>query len=212
MTDILTIEQIAEIEALLDVATLDLDTLSKIVSAAPALIAMAKRPKWVCFHCGFETSNEAEAEGHFGPGDGEPAMCLHWLELTEDERLKAYQETEIELNGAREAEHQANQRAEKAEAERDKFREIIKRGHWTATVTDNRPKKGLRGIRIKGEYPSKQAALHAAEAAIADGRPNIDTFIHGPTAKSFAHFNLPLCDIDALGDTAALLQEEGHHG
>jgi hypothetical protein len=98
-------------------------------------------------------------------------------------------------------------RAEKAEAERDKFRTIVGRGHWTATVTDNRPKKGLRGIRIKGEYPSKQAALRAAEAAIADGRPDIGTFIHGPTAKAFARFNLPMCDIDALGDIAALLEE-----
>lgn len=135
MTPTLSPEQIAEIEAKLEKATQgpwsadstvffgdierarDVSLLVALRNAAPALIAMAKRPKWLCFNCGFETSDEAEAEAHFGDGDGSPAICRWWYEEADEAiRLRAYQEEVVETAGAREAEYQERLRAEKAEA------------------------------------------------------------------------------------------------
>lgn len=96
----------------------DAGVVAAIRNAAPALIALAKRPKWLCYTCGFETSDEAEAQAHFGDGDGSPAICRWWYEEADEAtRLRAYQDEVIETAGAREAEYQATQRAEKAEAE-----------------------------------------------------------------------------------------------
>lgn len=56
---------------------------------------------WRCFNCGFESADKAVAEAHFGDGDGEAAICVDWARLSADDRLHAYQDSIVELNGER---------------------------------------------------------------------------------------------------------------
>lgn len=81
----------------------------------------------------------------------------------------------------------------------DKIREIAGRGFWSSGVYDHHPKIGPRIIRISGKYPSEGAAVERAKAAIADGRPDIETFIHRESARPSVHFNLTPNDIDEIG-------------
>lgn len=57
-------------------------------------------PVWICFHCGFETADEAEASEHFGTRDDAEPFCVMWSQLSEDERaqecLSGYSELERE--------------------------------------------------------------------------------------------------------------------
>ena len=47
---------------------------------------------WRCFHCGFSTKDEKEAEAHFGDRDEEMALCVWWKESTDLERVQALQD------------------------------------------------------------------------------------------------------------------------
>lgn len=85
----------------------------------------------------------------------------------------------------------------------DRIREIASRGHWISGVFDSPPKTGGRIIRIDGEFSTEAEAIAKAEAVIAEGRPNISTFIHRPTAKPSVHFNLSRADQDELGRALA---------
>lgn len=63
----------------------------------------AREPKWTCFHCGFETKDQAEAMAHFGDDMHEPlALCQHWLSWADHEKVHEYQQLTMELNGERE--------------------------------------------------------------------------------------------------------------
>jgi len=81
---------------------------------------VAEIATWQCFHCGFKTSDKAEAEAHFGDGDGESAICKYWTELNAEERLGEFQSLVQELNGERDEGIKLLQRAEAAEAEAEK--------------------------------------------------------------------------------------------
>lgn len=62
-----------------------------------------KRP-WICFHCGFETSDETEAEAHFGERDDAEEFtptCQWWKRIPDGERAQAYQQLLQELEGER---------------------------------------------------------------------------------------------------------------
>jgi len=80
----------------------------------------------------------------------------------------------------------------------ERIREIVERGHWSAGVFDSHPKKGGRIIRIDGTFATEAEAVAKANAVIAEGRPDIATFIHQPTAKPSVHYNLSHSDIDEL--------------
>lgn len=54
-----------------------------------------------CFNCGFETTDKAEARAHFGDGEGEEAVCIHWYGMEDMEQATAYQEVLGELNQER---------------------------------------------------------------------------------------------------------------
>lgn len=72
----------------------------------PDLIAdlkEAQEPKWACFHCGFETNDQAEAMAHFGDDMHEPlALCQHWTSWKDHEKAHEFQQLTLELNGTRE--------------------------------------------------------------------------------------------------------------
>ena len=71
--------------------------------------------EWRCFFCNFVTSDRAEAEAHFGSGDGEEALCVDWDNWSEKERVKAVQDLLMELEGERD-------RSAELKAERDNLR------------------------------------------------------------------------------------------
>ena len=78
--------------------------------------------------------------------------------------------------------------------------EILQRGYWTAGVFDNGPQSGGgRIIRIEGKFDTEAAARDKSQAVIDEGRPNIATFIHKPTARPSVHFNILNKDLDELG-------------
>lgn len=67
------------------------------------LAAQTKRAESIyrCFHCGFETADDAEAAAHFGDRDEEFALCQMWASLTADDKVKEFQSTIRELEGER---------------------------------------------------------------------------------------------------------------
>lgn len=56
---------------------------------------------WICFHCGFETSDRDEAESHFGDMDDFEPLCKHWSRMTAEDRAGEIQSAIQELNGER---------------------------------------------------------------------------------------------------------------
>lgn len=53
-----------------------------------------ERP-WICFHCGFETSDHNEAQSHFGERDDAQEFsptCTWWSKLTAEERIQEIQD------------------------------------------------------------------------------------------------------------------------
>lgn len=60
---------------------------------------------WRCFHCGFATSDRAEAEFHFGEEEGQFSVCLKWSAMKDDERFVAYKDAECALEREREMYH-----------------------------------------------------------------------------------------------------------
>ena len=50
-------------------------------------------------HCGFVAKTEAECESHFGDDSTFSAICRHWGQLDDQERISIYQELAIELHG-----------------------------------------------------------------------------------------------------------------
>lgn len=51
--------------------------------------------KWICFHCGFETSDRDEAHAHFGDRDDAEEFtptCTWWAKLTAEERAQEIQD------------------------------------------------------------------------------------------------------------------------
>ncbi len=82
----------------------------------------------------------------------------------------------------------------------DRIIEIIRRGYWTAGVYDNGPQSGGGRItRVEGKFGTEAAAREKSQAVINEGRPNIATFIHKPTARPSVHFNISNKDLDDLG-------------
>lgn len=50
---------------------------------------------WICFHCGFETSDHNEAQSHFGERDDAQEFsptCTWWSKLTAEERIQEIQD------------------------------------------------------------------------------------------------------------------------
>lgn len=90
----------------------------------------------------------------------------------------------------------------------DKITEIARRGHWTSGVFDSGPRTGARIIRVQGEFATEAEAIARVEAVIADGRPNISTFIHKPTAKPSVSYSLSRADVDEIGRALALSNRE----
>jgi hypothetical protein len=46
---------------------------------------------WRCFHCGFETTDRIEAQGHFGDRDDEVPLCISWHDLDADGKASEIQ-------------------------------------------------------------------------------------------------------------------------
>lgn len=67
-----------------------------------ALRAKADIPKWVCFHCGFESIDPKEAASHFGDRYDEQPMCFFWADLDADGKLTQHQSLQQELDRERE--------------------------------------------------------------------------------------------------------------
>lgn len=87
---------------------------------------------------GFETGNTIEAGAHFGDGDGEPAICMMWAELSSDERLQAFQQMVMERDAERtenESLRAASQWRPIAEAPKDRpVKLLVQRwGCWDST-------------------------------------------------------------------------------
>jgi hypothetical protein len=133
--------------------------------------------RWVCFHCGFRTSDDAEAEAHFGERDDAEEFtptCKWWQRMSGDERLEVLQETikEVALlrmelyekldcvTGRNFAEMQ--QRAEKAEsalatAEQAGVRKAL----------EDAAKEGSRVVKEQGEYAFIRHAKEVSDAILA---------------------------------------------
>jgi hypothetical protein len=66
-----------------------------------AICPSEKPARWECFHCEFKTSDEAEAEAHFGdrddPEECKP-ICKWWQRMGVDERLEQFQDVIQQLN------------------------------------------------------------------------------------------------------------------
>lgn len=80
-------------------------------------------------------------------------------------------------------------------------------GHWTASVTDDRPTtrwghSNARVLRIPGTFRSEDEAVAAAERAIAAGWV-ADHMNHRETAKAHADFWIPQEEINRIGRDAA---------
>ena len=69
--------------------------------ADKCLEVITLKATWKCFHCGFETTDKAAAEAHFGDGEGESALCIFWYSMEDADRAQAYQEVIGELNQER---------------------------------------------------------------------------------------------------------------
>lgn len=66
-----------------------------------AQLAAERDSVYRCFHCGFQTSDEAEAAAHFGDRDDEEPICRTWAALNSDRRLQEYQSVQRELTAER---------------------------------------------------------------------------------------------------------------
>lgn len=83
---------------------------AKLIAAAPELLRQlaeqgeklkAAEATWRCFHCGFETSNPAEAGAHFGERDDPEEFtptCTWWAKLSSEERAQEFQDLRQQLN------------------------------------------------------------------------------------------------------------------
>lgn len=56
---------------------------------------------WLCFHCGFQTSDHREAASHFGDSDDERPLCVTWSALNAEGKASEYQSALRELNAER---------------------------------------------------------------------------------------------------------------
>lgn len=63
---------------------------------------MSTEETWVCFHCGFSTSDAYEAAAHFGDRDEEEPLCKTWNDLNADGRAAEYQSALMALKAERE--------------------------------------------------------------------------------------------------------------
>jgi hypothetical protein len=85
-------------------------------------------PAWRCFHCGFKTSDEKEAQAHFGDDSDDPALCVFWTSLDDAERAHEYQQLTMELNATREDVFRLNAEIEMESSEGMRmFRELESR-------------------------------------------------------------------------------------
>jgi hypothetical protein len=83
---------------------------------------------WRCFHCGFETTDEAEARSHFSDDSDDLALCLSWASMDDAERAHEYQQVVLELNATREDVFRLNAEIENESAEGMRmFRELESR-------------------------------------------------------------------------------------
>lgn len=57
--------------------------------------------RWLCFHCGFSTSDHKEAKCHFGDRDDESPVCVFWRDLDADGKLSEHHELLGELAAER---------------------------------------------------------------------------------------------------------------
>ena len=80
------------------------------------------------FHCGFETTDHAEAQSHFGDDSDDPALCLFWASMDDATRAHEYQQMVLELNATREDVFRLNAEIEHESAEGMRmFRELESR-------------------------------------------------------------------------------------
>ncbi len=83
-------------------------------------------PKWTCFNCGFETSDEKEASAHFGDQDDATSLCHDWAKESVDEHLKTCQQYIIMLDHEREENYKLRQQNEALEYQVGTFESTIK--------------------------------------------------------------------------------------
>lgn len=86
------------------------------------------RDRWECFHCGFKTSDPAEAAAHFGERDDAEEFtptCTWWAKLSADERAQEFQDLRQELNSEREESGRLNITNEGLEHRLTEFENVI---------------------------------------------------------------------------------------
>jgi hypothetical protein len=67
-------------------------------STAPAGEQQLEQEYWLCFNCGFKTSDREEALAHFGDSDEGRSLCQVWADLNADDRAQEYQSQIRERN------------------------------------------------------------------------------------------------------------------
>jgi hypothetical protein len=95
-------------------------------SGGPAA-PVVDRP-WICFHCGFETSDPAEAEAHFGDRDDAEEftpICRWWRNTPDAERVYAMQDLHRDLVAERAENARLDRRVEGLEYETQSQSSVI---------------------------------------------------------------------------------------
>lgn len=107
-------EQITEHGA--DVANLCM----KIVELFGKISVIAQPTIWLCFHCGFETSDHTEAAAHFGDCDDAKEftpICNWWKNLSPEDKVHTLQNSIIQYNESQEELRQARSEIETLECQ-----------------------------------------------------------------------------------------------
>lgn len=126
--------------------------------SSDAVIAQAidrLNPKWLCFHCGFQTDKEAEAQAHFGDFEEAVSVCLDWDKLNADGKVAEYQNTLAELNASREYSDDLRRENENLE---------YRIGSQESEIKAHKPFRNCRSINdIFNVYDSMEGRALAAE-------------------------------------------------
>lgn len=179
--------------------------------AAEAKLAELREEKWICFHCGFETANHAEAQAHFGDRDDAyefTPTCTWWAKLTSEERAQEIQDLRQEITAEQEENSLLRTRIEGLEYRVD------------GQLSEIRSFKPFRQCTSVNEifhlYDSMEGKALAAEAVIATlpTPERLEEMAELLAADCLTREDSRLCDFRAaeLRAVAAAIREAAKHG
>ena len=152
-----------------------------------------------CAHCGFVAKTEAECESHFGDDSTFSAICRHWGQLDDQERISIYQELAIELHGERQRNAAAEAEIEAAWKLIDTEYAIEPREQLEAEAKTNGFKHGLaQAIHTIWKRDPKVEDVEARLARYDDARPLTPEVVMEMGGK-FTRSVSMVCDIYTLG-------------